>query len=283
MKKIISLILLLAAIMPLSACGGESITMQDVYDAHQLETVLANNENVHIRVLGEGQLYIENYITADLSYENLGSWAMYMTDNSCYLYQNDAYHRVVYIDADGLLDMAGYRAERYGSTLLVPATLEEDIKSVTKADNHITVTSTMSEENVKTLDETMVSGEFEYLLNAKSLKPVGSKAHYTYDDGSVYNEEIVFEYDVEMPEGIKPFLEIEQQTEDLRTVTIVFNSGTEKESTAIVQAPKGMVVGIATKSGGIGEYEIYTDPNFTQSYVPGDYTSDTTIYIKWLG
>ena len=43
---------------------------------------------------------------------------------------------------------------------------------------------------------------------------------------------------------MKAFVEYEQQTEDLRTITIVSNPGTESEKSESVQIPKGLSVAL---------------------------------------
>ena len=62
MKKLISVVVLLGLIISFSACGNKTVTMQQVYDAHQVKSMLDSHENVYIRHMGDGELFVENYI-----------------------------------------------------------------------------------------------------------------------------------------------------------------------------------------------------------------------------
>lgn len=90
----------------------------------------------------------------------------------------------------------------------------------------------------------LVSYNAEYVLDAKTHELISVKDVIEYDDGTVYNVGVDFIYDAEIPEGMKAFVEYEQQTEDLRTITIVSNPGTESEKSESVQIPKGLSVAL---------------------------------------
>lgn len=138
----------------------------------------------------------------------------------------------------------------------------------------------------------LVSYNAEYVLDAKTHELISVKDVIEYDDGTVYNVGVDFIYDAEIPEGMKAFVEYEQQTEDLRTITIVSNPGTESEKSESVQIPKGLSV--ALKPDFIFEldfstnpeieeaFELYSDAACTQLFdLSEDDDSDITIYVKW--
>ncbi|MEE1200513.1 MAG: hypothetical protein U0L09_07660 [Christensenellales bacterium] len=287
MKKILLLVLILGLMTTSSALGSEAITMQDVYDAHQLETLLASHENVLVRQIlrgkeGEGESVI--CMNDEFCYTSTEGWGMYVTDNSCYYREGDICSRVIYIAPDGLEDMTSIRAIL--STILDSLTLKEEIQSVTEEDGRITVTSMLSKELLEELgdgEENVSSGRFEYVLDAKTHAPVRGEAFYTYEDGTKRDLICEYAYDTEMTEDMKAMMELDRQTEDLRTVTLVFYPGTEEENTVSVQVPKGVDVELYTASGIDDKFEVYTDAACTEPFVSfGEYTSDTTLYIKWV-
>ena len=291
MKKIFSAILSSALVLSLAACGSKTITMQEIYDACQLDTMLENHENVRIQHTIDDTPYTDMYLTKEFSYEHIyydtESWAFYMTDDSYYTYQDDSYHGLILLDENGLFDKASYRAEYYSSPMLDSLTLSEDIQSVTTKDGRITVTTVMSqevleEENIE--EEGLISNSLEYVMDAKTLTPIQSGGVLNYDDGPNFKYDFTCTYDEDLPAELQGFLALDQQTEDLRTITLVFHSETGEETTASVQFPKGLPTGLTTIYGEIDEFEIYADAACTEPLVnSGDYTIDTTIHVKWIG
>ena len=89
-------------------------------------------------------------------------------------------------------------------------------------------------------------------------------------------------YDAETPENLKAFLGYVNQMENLRTVTVISNPGTDKEESKSIQAPKGLIAGFQYDEDLESVAEFYTDAACTKSYDPyADTDSDLTIYIKW--
>ena len=110
MKKIISSILLLCIVLTLAACGKVEITMQDVYNAAQVETMLKNHQSVYIRNALDGELWRETYLTKDYAYDYIpdeeSDWAEFMTDDACYCYMGGGYLRYLPISPNGVSDFA---------------------------------------------------------------------------------------------------------------------------------------------------------------------------------
>ncbi len=291
MKKIFAAILSSALVLSLAACGSKTITMQEVYDAYQLDTILETHENVHIKHQLDDELYTDMYLTKEFSYEYVCmdaiTFATYLTDDSYYVYEDGVYGRIVFIEKDGLFDTASYRMERYASPIVDPLTVKEEIQSVTTKDGRITVSTVMSQEGLKEaqlLDEGLISGSYEYVMDAKTLTPIQSNGVYSYDDGTDFKYNVICSYDVELPAELQGFLELDRQTEDLRTITYVFHSETGEETTASIQVPKGIPVNLTTIYGITDEFELYADAACTEPFVnSGDYTTDTTIHVKWIG
>ena len=81
---------------------------------------------------------------------------------------------------------------------------------------------------------------------------------------------------------VKTFLEYDNQTENLRNITVVSNPGIENEKIESVQVPKGLIVGFRYDEDSEYEFEVYTDAACTELYDPyADTDSDLTIYVKW--
>jgi hypothetical protein len=109
------------------------------------------------------------------------------------------------------------------------------------------------------------------------------KTVYTYEDGTVEEGIATITRDAEAPEGAKPFFAYEQETENLRTITIVSNPGTENEKTEIIKTPKGLIVSFTPDIWTTDKlFAVYSDAACTQPVLgKADPNSDVTVYIKW--
>ena len=81
---------------------------------------------------------------------------------------------------------------------------------------------------------------------------------------------------------MNPFLAYERETENLRTVTIVSNPGTENEKTESIQVAKGLQVKCSADYFVEEFFTLYADEACTQVFEEGsDVNTDLTIYVKW--
>ena len=288
MKKIVALTLSLCMVLTLAACGKVEITMQEIYDATQTEALLKNHDSVYVRNESDGEYFDEKYLTQDYIYDYIHDeefdWEEFTTDDANYYCLNGDYMRFWTITPDGVSsDFASYRTEYYASAILGAETVDEIIESVSKKDGRITVTSSLSQKNIEDMAELDVaSGKFEYVLDAKTREIVALSGDYTYNDGTGNHLESEVSYDVDAPERVKEFLRYDNETENLRNITVVSNPGTEKEVSQSIQAAKGLAVGFRYEEE---EYvfEVYADAACTELYDPYvDTDSDQTIYVKWV-
>jgi energy-coupling factor transporter transmembrane protein EcfT len=113
----------------------------------------------------------------------------------------------------------------------------------------------------------VVSSECEYVLDGKSRELIYSRSVSRYDDGSVYDVVSEFFYDGETPDGLKKFLEYDQQTENLRTITVVSNPGATNEKSQSVQVPKGLIVTLEPDLGTDKTFTMYSDAVFQTLYI----------------
>lgn len=289
MKKFVALVLLLCMVLTLAACAKMSVSMQEIYDAAQTDAMLKNHQGVSIRDKIDGELVNERYLTKEYIFDYLpnaeSDWAEFVTDNSCYSYLGGAYVRYLPITPDGVSDgFASYRAEHYASVILDAETVDEVITSVSKKDGRFYAKSVLSQKILESMAEFGVtSGNFEYVLDAKTREILSIEGNYTYNDDSTHQMTSEISYDAEVPEMVKTFLEYANQTENLRTITVVTNPGTDKEVSQSVQVPKDLLVGLRYYEDSEYTFEVYTDAACTEAYDPyADTASDLTIYVKWV-
>ena len=259
-----------------------------------------NHESVYVRYSESGNLYEEKYLSKEYSYSSMdgevyglaSDLLSFTSEHTFYTYYDGEYIRSLLISPDGLSDDK-YHMLKDAGFALEEGTLQETIQSVKKKDGRIIVTSFESPEAIEASEKGgLVSYNAEYVLDAKTHELISVKDVIEYDDGTVYNVGVDFIYDAEIPEGMKAFVEYEQQTEDLRTITIVSNPGTESEKSESVQIPKGLSVALEpdfifeldfSTNPEIEEvFELYSDAACTQLFdLSEDDDSDITIYVKW--
>ena len=287
MKRIISLILFRTLVLSLSACGKVEITMQEIYNAVQTEAMFKNHQSVYVQNEMDGEVWCERYLTKDYVFTHIPSeesdWAEFMTDDARYCDVTEGNLLYLYITPDGVSNFASERADKYTSFILGEDALDQTIESVSEKDGRITVTSILSQKNLEALvEDGVTAGKFEYVLDAKTREVISITSDYTFTDGTSYQDVTKISYDAETPEMLKTFLAYQSQTENLRSITVVSNPGTDKEETKSIQAPKGLIIGFEYDDALEGAAGFYADAACTQNYDPfGDTDSDLTIYVKW--
>ena len=284
MKKRFALLFALVLMVgSFAACGSEKLTMKKLIEANQTDVLLESYDSIYIRNVMDGEMYAEYYLTDACSYEKRENWAMCVTDDTGYGYQDGVYARIVCLTRDGLVDYADYRAGKYADTVLSKKSLQEKIQSVAETEDQITVKSVMKEKSLEKIigNESLRSLENTYVLDAKTYGVMTIDAIVTLDDGRAYDVLMEGSYNAQAPEEIEDLLAFENQTEDLRTVTMVFHAGTQKEKVEQVQAPKGLSIWMVLPDDSTEIFSIYADAACTEPYQSnGDYTSDVTVYIK---
>ena len=268
--------------------GKLTITLREIYDACQTEALLRNHESVTLRNQMDGELFNVQYLTKDYAFHFIpsaeGDWAEFMTDNAYYACLEEVY--VCYLPVSPAGVGEGYTAEwaaKYASVILGEEALEDTIESVEIKDGRITVTSVLNSETLVILAaEGITAGKSEYVLDANTREMISIKIDYIYGDGSVFCVIAELNYDEETSETLKTFLEYENQTENLRKITVISNPGTGEEVSQTVQIPKGVVAGFNFAEEVADAFCAYTDAACTESYDPyADTESDLTVYVKW--
>ena len=289
MKRIVAFTLLLCMVLTLAACGKVEITMQEINDANQTEVLLKNHQSVYIRDEMDGEEFSEVYLTKDYVFNYIpggeSDWMEFITDDASYYLVGDDCVYYVFITPDGVGDFVSERAERSASVALSAYGEGETIESVSKKDGRITVKTFLGEDVIAAEQEEfgVTSSKTEFVLDAKNHEIISVTNDFTYDDGSTVHVITEVTYDADAPELVKTILAYENQTENLRNITVVSNPGTEKEVSQTVQVPKGLIVGFRYDEDTAYVFEPYIDTACTESYDPyADTDSDLTIYINWV-
>ena len=288
MKKIISFILVLCMVLSFAACGKTEITLQEINDANLTETLLKNHKSVYINEKMDGEFWGEVYLTEDCIFNYIPGeeydWLEFITDNVAYYFVGDDYVYYMYITPDGVSNFENELAERKASLSLSAYGEGETIESVNEKDGHITVKTFLSQDVLAAEQEEfgITSAKFEYVLDAKTHEIIFASCDYVYDDGLTFNTVTEVTYDADAPEMLNTILAYENQTENLRSITVISNPGTDKEENKTISVPKGLIIGFEFDDAFADAVEFYTDAACTEAYDPyADLDSDLTIYIKW--
>ena len=298
MKKIVTFILLIGLVMSFTACTDKEntlseITTQSLYDSSNVPALLEKYDSVLVRRTENGEVYQEEYYSKEYCYTFDGynaenEYAVLSTDHSHYMYFDNMYVRIVAIAPDGMVDMESIFAEEIDWNIFATSLLNDTITSVTEKDGHIFVTSVSDQEEINDAKaQGWILGEDEYALDAKTREVISVKNVSVSDSGEKYEGAVYITYNAEIPESMKKFVEYDQQTANMRTVTVVSNPGSENEKIESIQVPKGLQVAISDVVAVEDEnytvtYTVYADAACTQTFEEEwDANSDLTVYIKW--
>lgn len=268
------------------------ITLQEVYEAGKnYAALLGDHENVHILVTSNGKIIKEEYFSNeyfysfyDAEYMDIGQDnTSFLTDHSEYIYVDGIYALKVTLTPDGMIDLKDFFPLIFTSDFIASNVATGDNAVITEKDGFIAATRTFDADEIATMGDDIASCVETYTLDAKTRQMVSVKTVYTYKDGTVEEGIATIARDVEAPDGAKPFIAYEQETENLRTITIVSNPGTENEKTESLQVAKGVLVGCAPDTFTTDKlFTVYADAACTQLHPDQpDTQNDVTLYIKW--
>jgi hypothetical protein len=251
--------------------------------------LLGDHENVYVQVISNGKLIREEYLSKQYCYSFYDSefmdigfdYASFATDNSEYYYFENVYALNVTLTPSGMVEMTDILA-LLGENAFISSEVVNDDSSIIEKDGFITVTCNADLDEITVMGDDIVSCVETYTLDAKTREMTAIKTVYTYEDGTVDEGIVTITRDVEAPEGMKPFLTYVQETENMRTVTIVSNPGTENEKTESIQVAKGLQVALSPDFAVEETFVLYADAACTQTFEEEwDVNTDLTIYVKW--
>ena len=268
-----------------------TITLQEVYDAGKnLSALLGDHENVYARVTSSGNLIREEYFSKQYYYSFYDEEFMdmgieyfgFVTDRTEYYCFENVYALNITLAPGGIVGSTDLLNLAGTNDFITSEVLNDEDVSIVVKDGFIIVTCTADMNNIAVMDDNIVSCVETYTLDAKTHEMTAIKTVYTYEDGTVEEGIVTITRDVEYPDGMKPFLPYAQETENMRTVTIVSNPGDENEKTDTVQVPKGLNVGFSLDFAVEETFTMYTDANCTQPFEEeSDVNADLTVYVKW--
>ncbi|MBO5906920.1 MAG: tyrosine-protein phosphatase [Clostridia bacterium] len=269
--------------------GKLTITLRGVYEAGKnLSALLGEHESVYYEVVSGGKVIEEAYFSKQVTYiyygpefMNLGyDFAYFITESAEYYRLDGIYEQSITLKPSGIIDMTQYLASS-GSTTFLSQTILNDEATVTVKDGLIIVRCIAGLDEIY-VDEDVISCVETYTLDAKSREIVEVKTVYTHKDGTVDEGVVTITRDVPIPDSADQFLEYANETENMRTVTIVSNPGTESEKTESVQVPKGLQFTLSIDLDVEGGMTLYADAACTETFEQErDVNSDITIYVKW--
>lgn len=294
MKKIVLFAVMLCMLLSLFACADKEnespeITFAEVYDAGKtLDALLGDHESVYVQVTSNGSLLREEYLSKqyyyafqDAEYMDMGfDYASFATDLGEYVCFDGLYSFYVMVTPDGMMDTK----ERFEAAKAIPfmaSAMTSDTFVTKEEGDSVIVTRTIGTNDITIIGEGIVACEEIYTLDAKTHEMNAIKTVYTYEDGTVEEGVVTITRDVECPEGIKPFLAY-AEAENVCTITLVSNPGADNEKTDSIQAPRGVLFGVAAHWEIEEPVNLYADAACTQPLEAETLVdSDLTIYVRW--
>jgi protein tyrosine/serine phosphatase len=268
-----------------------TISLQEVYDAGKnLSALIGNHENVYVCVTSNGDLLWEEYFSKHYCYSYYSAeymdvgfeYTSFATNHSEYFLFDNTYLLNVTLLPSGMVNTTDILASM-GQNGFISSEVLEDTNDVTivEKDGCIIVTCVTNMDNIVVSGDVVSCAE-TYTIDANTREMTSVKTVYTYKDGSVEEGVVTITRDVEAPEGVNPFLDYAQETENMRTVTIISNPGTENEKTDSIQVPKGLQVSVSPDFSVEEAMNLYADAECTQMFDDAwDVNTDLTIYVKW--
>lgn len=265
------------------------ITLQEVYEAGKnFSALLGDHESVYVHVVVNGSVLWEEYLSKQYwysyysaEYMDIGfEYSSFMSEDADYYCIDNVYARGISLTPNGIADMTGM-LDVAGKGSFITSAMLNDKATVTEKDGFIIVACVADIDEILT-EENVVSCVETYTIDATTREMTAVKTVYTYADGTVEEGIVTITRDEEMPEAMKTFLAYAQETENVRTITIVSNPGTENEKTESIQVAKGLQVSASADFDIEETCTLYADAACTQVLEEiEDVDSDLTIYVKW--
>jgi hypothetical protein len=248
------------------------ITAQEVYDlGKNLSALLGDHENVYVQVTINDKVIKEEYMSKkycysfyDEEYMNIGfESSNFATDTDEYFYMDNVYALNVTLAPNGIVEMTGL-LDMIGSSSFISSQVLNDEVSIVEENGLIIVSCVANVEELELMGEDIVSCVETYTVDATTREITSIKTVYTYADGTIEEGIVTITRDVEYPEGVKPFVAYAEETENMRTFTIVSNPGTANEKTESIRVPRGLQVAVSVDFEIEDTFTIYADAACTQ-------------------
>ena len=292
----------------------DSITLNDISIANAQEELFKRHDSISVQAMVvpdstynfQAELYTFNsvyhYITKDYVYSNLDYEGLYDDDDSISQDSIIAGHTGIfkknlsnggseyayswYAMNDDDTPLPAYNAVTF-STVQFNESYNETLTGIDdNGDGTITVHTTVS------LNETpevqSVPDNFEnaimnyaYVLDYETLELLSLKCYINNNNEEISFLEETVEYDVAPPEVCEELVEklkttdiIGKDDNNSRTITVIYDPGTDQEETFQIKVDNNYRVYTIPKDG----YEFYKDPEGKELPTAGDGKSDSTLY-----
>jgi protein tyrosine/serine phosphatase len=269
--------------------GKLKITLQQVYDAGKdFATLLGDHENVFIQTTSNGTVLWEEYFSKQYHYSfysaeymDIGfEYTSFATDCSQYYCLDNLYTFDVTLTPNGMANITDI-LDLVGTNSFIVSAILNDASTIIEKDGFLIVSCTADLDEIW-VDETIISCVETYTIDVSTGEMTEVKTVYTHEDGTIEEGIVTITRDVETPEGMKPFLAYAQETENMRTVTIISNPGTENEKTETIQIAKGLQIGLTPDWELEESFTLYADADCTQTFEEDlDVNTDLVVYVKW--
>lgn len=269
------------------AVALEDVTVEAMVAANSLEAVLENYDSI-LYDSNEGYL---RYASADGQYvEGYGEDHMIQGNIGYGIMEDGTYYGIVF--TDNYLEDPYYGGFYEYIAIDGETTSQEELQDVTdNGDGTYTMTTLLTAEKLAEYageDSGYPEGSYAevvYILDAATLaaQDGGSETVYDADGNEINKIEYTISYNVEEPEGMKELEERLADTENLRTLHVIAEPGTDQEKTYTAYAQNGE--GIAIRTGSGTSVEIYTDEACTElleSTSEEDRVGEQTVYVKYV-
>ena len=266
------------------------ITLQEVYDSGKNHiALLGDHENVYLVYNVDGTVIQEEFYDGTYFYAFYNGehfeWGpdffTLLSEKAEYFYET-VYAVNLTLAPSGMVGVEEY-FDLVGTTSFISSEmLNDENPTVVEAEGSIIVSVAADEEELAVMGDDVASCVETYTLDALTREMTSVRTVYTFDDGSVQDGTITIIRDTDMPEAMRPLVNFDQETENLRTVTIVSNPGTADVKTESVQVSKGLTVAISADFLVEETFTLYTDAACTQVFeADTDVNADLTVYVKW--
>lgn len=272
-----------AVLIPASVWAEEvpELTMEQVVEANMAENLLKHYDSYYLKFTsanGETEMYKD----AEMFYYANAAGEYLRTDSIDYdNFDNGEYTKYMYVEREPFVSDS-----EVNSLMNVEVTLEEEIQEIKQEGENIIFSTKLPEEWHAEIAEAMgvelLDGDYpliQYTLDAKTyavLKSSETIMHKDGTEGAVFVTEA--EYNAERPEAAKKLLDRATATENIRTLTIIANPGTDQEKEYKETVLKGEKIVPYFPDD---TWKLYTDAECTQEKTePADLQADATYYAK---
>lgn len=266
MKKGFPVMMAAALLFPTGVLAEEApkLTMEQVVEANMTENLLKNYDSFHI-TMNYSEAEIEVYKDSEIYYYS-DSWGEYLKCGNMEFdnYNNGEYTKYIYVENEPQV----YPQEE-NCLMTVDSTVKEEIQEIKKDGDNLILTTKLTAEDYAEISTAKESpfeegdyGVLEYTLDSTTYAVLKSKETIMHKDGTE-GEVLITEvqYNQEKPEKVRKMYDLANPTENIRTLTIITNPGTDQEKEYKESVAKGESIAIMFPDD---TWKLYTDEQCTQ-------------------